>query len=136
MATYTASSAQTTAVPRQLAKGTWTCVFGYNNAATLSATDVILMGKIPHGATIVDGYVIQEAADTGLISVGIDSTTNLLASISSSAGEMIRLNKGLPYTVSVSDDAVVRFQTVRLATGADFTTSARFKVVLLCTSDP
>ena len=68
--------------------------------------------------------------------MGIDSTTNLLASISSSAGEMIRLNKGLPYTVSVSDDAVVRFQTVRLATGADFTTSARFKVVLFCTSDP
>lgn len=146
MATLTGTQAAYTATPRSHATGVFSVVFSYDNgiaasaAATLSAGDTILMGKIGHGVTILDGYLIQVLGDTGSASLGIATETDLLASGSTSAGAIIRLGTGtgniIPYTVSVSDDATVRYGTIRVGVDADFTTTTQFKVVLFCTSDP
>lgn len=145
MATLTGSYAAAGVPPRVVHNGLFTVVFSYDNgiaaaaASTISAGDTILMGKVATGVTIIDGYVIQTLGDTGSISVGIESETNLIASGSTSAGAAIRFLTStgaiLPYTASVSDDATVRFQTIRIGVDADYTTTTQFKVVLFCTAD-
>jgi len=146
MTTLTGSLAAATGPsPKGLHSGAWTAVFEYNTgigkaaASTISNGDVILMGKIPHGATITDLYVIQVAGngDTGSISVGIDDAVDdIVASQSTSSGAVIRWDHGLPYTVSVSDDATVRYQILKIGVDADYTATTQFKVVVTATNDP
>ena len=141
MATLTGTACASGVQPRGVTPGNWTVSFAYKNSdrgqVTISAGDVILLGKIPHGATIVDGYVIQSGGDTGSISVGIDDAVDdLVASQSTSDGALIRLDHGIPYTVSVSDDATIRYHVVKIGVDADYSTTTVFRVVLNCTYDP
>lgn len=146
MSTLTGSYAAASAVPRVREAGVFPVVLTYDNgkgaaaATTISAGDTILMGKIATGVTVLDGYFVQTEGDTGSVSVGIESETNWLASGSTSTGEVRKFVAAtggvLPFTVSVSDDAVVRYQTVRVGVDADYTTTTVFKVVLFCTTDP
>lgn len=133
MATLTASAA-TAGAPARLdgCGATWAMAFNYTATSTLSNGDVVLMGKIAHGTTVLDGYVVQTDGDTGLLSAGITAVDSLLASTSVSAGNLVRFTNGLPYTVSVSDAATIRHEYVRIALDADFTASAKFAVVLFC----
>lgn len=133
MATLTASAATSGAAVRAYPSGkTWSMAFRYTASSTLSNGDVILMGKVGHGTTILDGYVVQTDGDTGQLSAGIATVDGLALSQSCSAGNLIRFTNGLPYTVSMSDAATIRYDYVRLALDSDFTVSAKFAVVLHC----
>jgi len=140
MATLTGTACASGVQPRAVRPGTWNVSFAYRSSergqASISDGDVILMGKIPHGATVIDGYVIQSGGDTGSISVGIDdSVADLAVSQSTSDGLVIRFTNGIPYTVSVSDDATIRYHIVKVGVDSDFSTTTSFKVVLTCTTD-
>lgn len=131
--------------PKGVHAGTFSVVFSYDNgiglaaAKTLSTGDTILMGRIATGVTILDGYFIQSVGDTGSSSVGIDgSVVDLMASQSTSGGEMVRLGivtNSLPRTISVSDAATLRYATVKIGVDADYTTTTQFKIVLHCARD-
>jgi len=113
-------------------------VFAYKSTTTVSNGDTILMGKIPHGATIVDLYLVHGAGegDTGSVSVGIDDAVDdIIASQSTSPGAVIRWDHGLPYTVSVSDDATVRYHILKIGVDSDYTATNTFKIVATCISD-
>jgi len=140
MATLTGTACASGVQPRSIRPGTWNVAFSYTSSqrgqASISAGDVILMGKIPHGATVIDGYLIQSGGDTGSLSIGIDDAVDDLAvSQSTSDGLVVRLDHGIPYTVSVSDDATIRYHIVKLGIDADYSTTTTFKVVLTCTTD-
>ena len=136
MATLTGTACAIGVQPRNPVPGNFTVNFAYNATSTISAGDVILMGKIAHGVTIVNGYLIQEVGDTGSASLGIDDAVDdLITSGSTSAGALIRLDHGIPYKVSVSDDATIRYHIVKVGVDSDFTGSSTFRVILECTSD-
>lgn len=141
MATLTGTACASGVMPRAVTPGVFTVSFAYKNSdrgqVTVSAGDVILLGKIPHGVTILDGWMKQEGGDTGSASLGIDDAVDdLIASASTSDGAVIRLDHGIPYTVSVSDDATIRYHIVKVGVDADYSTTTVFRVSLLCTTDP
>lgn len=137
MATLTGTACASGVSPRSVVPGTFNVSFAYTASTTVSAGDVILLGKIPHGVTVLDGWLKQEGGDTGSVSLGIDDAVDDLAiSQSTSAGAVIRLDHGIPYTVSVSDDATIRYHVVKIGVDADYTTTTTFRVMLLCTTDP
>lgn len=129
--------------PKYVEKGMFAVVMTYDNglgkaaAATISAGDTIIMGKLANGVTILDGYFIQTEGDTGSVSIGIDSETNFRASASTSSSEKIAFTTfpSLPMMISLSDDTVVRYRTVKIGVDADYTTTTQFKIVLYCQAD-
>ena len=139
MATLTGSMAASTVVPRG-GIGLFNIVLTHTSTGTISAGDTVLLGKIATGITILDGYITTESAatETNDLGVGIGaSLVNLLAQTSSSTGALVRFaGPGLPYTVSVSDDAAVRFEYVKVNFDGEFSTTAQIKLVLFCTCDP
>lgn len=105
-------------------------VFDYYLTTTLSAGDVILMdwARIPHGAVVTDcrlsgntkdGTIIMTpflrvgATDTTMGSLTLSAAGRIGAVIHSSAADSAHL----PFTVSVSDDATVRYATMGITVG-------------------
>lgn len=122
-------------------------VFRHTETLTLSAGDVIPMpyAQIPHGATIFDVRLGGGARDGTYIintQITVGSTTTLLGSATvSSAGRIPVPVVGpttaseaanVPFTVSVSDDAALRYGTLQFtcsgATSA--TTSATVTIIV------
>lgn len=116
------------------------------STATWSAGDVYILNniKLPHGAivssiavkgSVVDGQYILEMG-----TVGSGGTIDLFGSRTFSATAVLALTQlavGLPVTISVSDDAVDRYQTfaVRVdgaATSGTTSVSLQFVVQYIC----
>lgn len=119
MATITATVARAMAATYK-PTATITKVQSYVTSASLSAGDVILFSniKIPHGAIINDVSVKGSAVDGSFLfevgTQGSGGTADLFGSKTFSFGGVVALTAlqtGLPATVSVSDDAVDRYQT-------------------------
>lgn len=119
MATITATVARAMAATYK-PTSTITKNQSYVTSASLSAGDVILFQniKIPHGAIVTDVAVKGSAVDgTFLFEIGTNGsggTADLFGSKTYSFGgvvAMTSLSTGLPATISVSDDAVDRYQT-------------------------
>lgn len=107
----------------------------YVTTATLSDTDVIIFSqlKIPHGATIHRIRLWSDTPDgSGIFQVGINGSAALFGSATYSATAQIDdLTTGLPYAVSVSDDAADRFVTMQLTqNGAQTSGTASVSVTL------
>ncbi len=89
------------------------------NGVTVSASMVVPMMQIPHGAVIqsLEGYGFIGCA-SGTLNVGIQGLSDdfLVADITISGGGNARLvpNAGnLPYKVTLSDDSVTRYVVVQ-----------------------
>lgn len=89
------------------------------NGATVSASMIVPMMKIPHGAVIqsLEGYGFIGCA-SGTLNVGIVGLSDdfLVADITISSGGNARLVPAagnLPYRVSLSDDSVTRYVVVQ-----------------------
>lgn len=132
MATLTAAAAAASFVPAYNEKGKFSRAFSYSSSATVSAADVILMGKVPSGVTVVDGYVsVTSGGDAVAASVGIDGSLSAFFASATLAGDTVnRFAKGIPYTVSVSDDATTRYELLKVAVDGDITTSFTIKLVV------
>lgn len=110
--TYT-STAVNNNVIRKVHAGVNALTVTYNSGSTgISAGDVIFLARIPHGCTILD-FVENHStgAATGVFDLGV--STNLSAFATAMAQAVVnRATKGVPYDISVSDDAVNRYVTV------------------------
>lgn len=149
MATLTASLAQSNIVPRKLETGVWAVhsSYTYTAAADASAGDIILMAKIPHGATVL--AVQRNFTDLGasttagtVLNVGFwgGNSAQSISALGSATGAsgVAFLTKGLPTTVSVSDAATDRFAYLAVKVVSSGTTTAAGSIALtvFCTSDP
>jgi hypothetical protein len=122
-------------------------VFKHTETLTLSAGDVIVMpdARIPHGANIFDvrlGGGARDGAYTINTQITVGSTTTLLGSATiSSAGRIPVPVVGpttaseaaaIPFLVSVSDDAAVRYGTLQftVTAAASATTSATVTIIV------
>lgn len=107
------------------------------SSATASATDVWVFEslKIPHGATVTDVVLRGKTVDgTSLFQLGVNGNAALFGSATISATTAVKqATLGIPYKVSVSDDAATRFQTFQLTVdgaGTSVTTSISIAVIL------
>lgn len=139
MATLTATAAASAVEPRNIHAGLQSVSVEYNSGSTAisdSATTV-LMCKVPNGATIVD---VIEYHTTGAATCPVDvGVQGALAAFNSAGtqGTANHASTGIPYKVSLSDDATNQFVYVT-ATPTAGTTTASFKcnlTVMYCMDD-
>lgn len=152
MATLTAAAAVASNQPR-IASGPELVrrVFDYYRTTTLSVGDVVLLdafARIPHGAVVTgcklsgntkDGTIIMVpflrvgTTDTTMGSLTLSAAGRIADVVHSSAADSAHL----PFTVSVSDDAAVRYATVGITIGTTVsgTGSTSVSVILDYTMD-
>lgn len=100
---------------------------GVIQGGTLTTGCVIQMVPIPTGARILDIVISAEfpGSTTGAFTVGDGSLTNRFVTVASltATSRVTKLTSNLGYKVSVSDDAVSRFDTIDISIGATTQTS-------------
>lgn len=144
MATVTFTQAQPCAAiygPTKTVKKTQTIV----TSITFSATDVYAFDnlKVPHGAIITNvelkGSVVDGTCIIEIGTYGSNSTADLFGSVTLSATAVMTSVRttGLPATVSVSDDAAIRYQWMAIrvdgaATSGTASTSINMTVEYYC----
>ena len=145
MATVTFTTAQANAAVKNVNAGV-TKIQSLVTTATFSAGDVYVLNniKIPHGAIVTDVQVKGSVVDgTYLIEMGTsgsNGTLDLFGSKTLSATAvlgMLVITAGLPATISVSDDAALRYQTFAIrvdgaATSGTPSVSLQFIVKYYC----
>ncbi len=136
MVTLTATAA-TSAVPlKMLENGTWMINARWQNpgAVQISASaTTVFMARIPHGVTVCDNHTyVSSGADTCPFVTGMETTLSDFAT-GGTKGVILRPSKGLPYDVSVSDDAVIRYKYFGVTVTPGTTTAAvDIKTSILC----
>lgn len=130
--THTASGAS--AQPRLYHGGVTATRAKFNaNGATISASHIILMCKIPNHVWVLDGYVsgVSGAADT-VFKVGVvtESDCSAALTLSSTASALKRFDAvGLPFKVSLSDSANPQYTWLYMThTSGTTTTTHSFQV--------
>lgn len=117
MATLQSDQVANNKPPRlEHAGGTWVLA-RYTSTASLSAGDVIQMIPIQHGMTIIDWILWTDTTDgSATFGIGDGSSTARFGSATAStvATALRATGTGLPYKVSVSDDALLRYDTLDL----------------------
>lgn len=116
MATFYADKAEDGAQPRTLHAGAnvvvSTVTFGSaegDESATAAAGDVIRFVKLPNGATVYRvGYTAGRAV--GAYDYGTSASAALFADSASALTTLALSTTGLPYRVSISDDASVAYE--------------------------
>jgi len=106
MADVTLSAGTCANMPRQVHEGNYTAYFKYElNGLTLSASHIIVMGYIPPGVTVLDGFIWGLTANLATHKVGtMLSISALSTTISNTAGGVTRF-LGVPRQFSLSADA-------------------------------
>jgi hypothetical protein len=138
MATYSSPSVTnvTPATARVVHAGLQTAYSGVYNASgsTLSASDVIQMCVVPHGAIIVDIQVSGHGgAASHTIKVGDGGDDDRFGTITLSAtSAFLRTNAGTghAYQYSLSDDATTRYDTIDLTVQANGSATTTASIVM------
>lgn len=131
MATLTSTAAASTGPVRAVHAGVNSITATFNDATAISASATcIFMVKVPNGATILDVTgIVSSGAATCPFTMGINDPTDggdTNASTFATGGTVatvLRATKGIPYDVSVSDDAAVQYQFVTMTVTPGTTTS-------------
>ena len=107
MAEVTLSAGTCAASSRQVHAGVYASYFKYElNGATLSNSNLICMGYIPQGVTVLDGWIWGSTANLGTYKVGTYASISALSTtISMTAGGVTRFTGFVPRQFSVSADA-------------------------------
>lgn len=133
--TATASAAATAGPVRALHSGVISISSTYIGQTSITATTV-LMCKIPNRATILD---VQGIIESGAASSGIKlGKTGSLSAYAGVASEDVisRATKGLPDTISLSDDAANQFVYISAQVTSGTASSATVTVTTFYTMDP
>ena len=95
-------------------------IASYTATAAASAGYVIQMVAVPNGAKIVDIIFYGDTADgKATLGVGDGSLTNRFGSATADAtAATLNLITGLPYTISLSDNAAKQWDTIDLFVNA------------------
>ena len=144
--TYTARMAETA---QALHTGLNVLPFDFNSGATKLGTlsDVVLLGKVPNGALIVDmdirfGVSAAAATHWALILLTTDAlgTFSTLATLIASMTQSVTaavFKSVIPYKLSLSDDRAVQYAVLALncTTGGSETVSQSFQGSIKYTKD-
>jgi hypothetical protein len=121
-------------------------IFRHFETLTLSAGDVIRFdeARIPHGAQIFDvrlGGGLRDSVNVCNVQIEVGSTTTLLGSLSLSVAGRIPTPvvgpttaseaAGVPFIVSCSDDAVVRYGTMKVTVSGATSATTSASIVLV-----
>lgn len=145
MATVTFTTAQANAAVRQVNAGV-TKIQSLVTSATASTGDVYVLNnlKIPHGAIVTDINVKGSVVDgTYILEMGLSGSNGVLDVFGSKTLSatavlgMTVITTGLPLTISVSDDAALRYNTFAIrvdgaATSGTTSVSLQFIVKYYC----
>jgi len=126
--TTTASSAVASVPVKDIDVGVTSQAFNWHLDGNLtSATHVFLVGKIPHGARILDVYTKQgvfPSATSGCqINVGMSGDPDKFI-VSMTASAMLRGTNGLPYDVSVSSSDAAQYEYLVVQIGDGITSAS------------
>jgi len=140
MAGITLSAGTSLKEPRQLHEGNYTVQFKYElNGKTLSASDYIIMGYIPQGVTVIDGWIWGTTADLATYKVGtVASISALSTTISMTAGGITRFSGFVPRQFSVSADAEGNLSKIAIAVktvACTATITGSLNMILICCKD-
>ena len=145
MATYSATKAKASGNAKAVHTGAnvvvstfvFTAADGSDSSMTAAAADVIRFAKLPKGAVVTDVRVVANRAVAGSITIGTNSSVARFGSlVSVSAGYSV-MSIGLPYTVSLSDEASVYFEYLQATvTSVGYTLSDQLQMVCTYTMDP
>jgi len=104
-------------------------------SATAAATDVIRFCKLPKGA-VVTSVVLVGTRDDGSYKLGTNvSESAFVALVSASAGTTM-ITKGLPYLVSISDEASVYYEWLQATVvSAGYTLSDQIQCIVTYVMD-
>lgn len=108
------------------------------NAAggTVTVGQVIQMLAIPTGCIVHDILFTAEATgnQAGLFTIGDGSLTNrfLVNASLTATSRTGRATSGVGYKISVSDDALTRFDTIDISIGTGATQAATLSVQMVC----
>lgn len=137
MATKTADAGHDYVQPRENNRQGVTQVLSsyVASGATVSNGDVFLMAKVPNGATITDIRGMGRSAGVGgiVFNVGTTGTATLFGTFTISATHQFVAvtGTGLPYLVSLSDDAATQFVTLTFTqTSGTATATASFGLLV------
>lgn len=112
----------------------------YTSAAAPTATDIVQMVAVPNGARIIDGWVSADTGadgtaifETGL--TGVDADGYTVANTATATYEVTRFNGALLGSeISLSDDAVIQYETIDLDLGtcsATVAAGANWKIAVI-----
>lgn len=117
----------------------YTVAAGAGNSLSGSANGTILLGpKIPNGATILDISGRHSSGSASMpVDVGIDASLSKFSSQKTQLSRATVTGLGLPFKVSVTENAAAQYRTVTfgITPGTD-TAASRFKYTVLFTQDP
>lgn len=138
MATLTATAAAATGPVRNLHAGVISISSTYSGTTAISpSATTVLMCKIPNRATILDVVgTVSSGAATCPFTLGVSNGSLSSFATGGTITSALRATKGIPYDVSLSDDAAAQFVYVNLtATPGTATTEVEAKVTVLYTMD-
>ena len=140
MAGITLSAGTSLKTPRQVHAGNFSIQLKYElNGATLSASDMIVMGYIPQGVTVIDGYIWGTTADLATYKVGTFASISALSTtISMTAGGITRFSGFTPRQFSVSADAEGNLSKIAIVVktvACTATITGSLNMILICTKD-
>jgi len=116
MADVTLSAATCAKEPRQVHEGNYAAYFKYElNGVTLSASHVIVMGYIPQGVTVLDGFIWGLTSNLATHKVGTIASASALSSVISNSAAGITRLVGVPRQFSLSADAEGNISKVPIA---------------------
>lgn len=117
--TIYANKAEDGAQPRTVHAGVntvvSTCTWGTSqgsDSATAEAGDVINFVKLPNGATVTR-VAYKAGRAEGAFDLGTSATATLFADSASALTTLAEATSGIPYTVSISDDAAVAYEYLK-----------------------
>lgn len=125
MAVSTLTASSQNATPKAFHGGLTTARFTFtlNAAASTTASDVILLCKLPNKATVIDGYITGTCGSSAhLIKVGTSADDDAFivgagAGTLSATAARKQFDSGvMPFRVSLSDDAVPQWTWLKAET--------------------
>ena len=138
MAATTVTASTVVNEPREIHEGNFSVYFKYNvNGTTISTGDIIMMGYIPQGVTVLDGYIWGTISSAGTVDVGTSASISALCSaITLSAAGMNRC-VAIPRQFSLSADAEGkhRIGIFVKAAAVTSTVTGSLNMLLICSKD-
>lgn len=105
-------------------------------SSTAAATDVIRFAKLPKGA-VVTSVVIVGNRDDGSYNIGTSTSASRFGALISASAGITTMTIGLPYTVSISDEASVYYEWLQATVlSAGYTLSDQIQCICTYTMDP
>lgn len=140
MATFHGSKAQRGAPARAVHAGVNVVVskfiWGVANStdtsvsATAAAGDIIRLVKLPKGATLTR-VAFAGNRDDGAYKLGTDNSASLFSALISASAGLTNVSLGLPYLVSISDEAAVQYEWLQAeVVSAGYTLSDQVEVIV------